>query len=87
MSAEKPQHIVIMGAGLVGSMQAIFLARRGYQVSVYEQLPDIRKEAISAGRSINLALANRGIDALDRLGLMEPGQRITDPHAGPHAAR
>ena len=52
----KPQHIVIMGAGLVGSMHAIYLARRGYQVSVYEQLPDIRKEAISAGRSINLAL-------------------------------
>ena len=49
----RPKHIVIMGAGLVGSMHAIYLARRGYQVSVYEQLPDIRKEAISAGRSIN----------------------------------
>ena len=69
--SHQPHHIVIMGAGLVGSMHAIFLARRGYQVSVFEQLPDIRKEAISAGRSINLALANRGIDALDRLGLMD----------------
>lgn len=82
MSADKPQHIVIMGAGLVGSMQAIFLARRGYQVSVYEQLPDIRKEAISAGRSINLALANRGIDALDRLGLMDLVRKLLIPMQG-----
>ncbi len=67
----KVKHIVIIGAGLVGSMHAIYLARRGYQVSVFEQLPDIRKEVIPAGRSINLALANRGIDALDRLGLMD----------------
>ncbi|WP_223786683.1 FAD-dependent oxidoreductase [Marinicella meishanensis] len=82
MSTAKPQHIVIMGAGLVGSMQAIFLARRGYRVSVYEQLPDIRKEAISAGRSINLALANRGIDALDRLGLMDQVNELLIPMQG-----
>ncbi|MCX7553103.1 NAD(P)/FAD-dependent oxidoreductase [Marinicella sp. S1101] len=78
----KPKHIVIIGAGLVGSMHAIFLARRGYQVSVYEQLPDIRKEAISAGRSINLALANRGIDALDRLGLMDHVNKLLIPMQG-----
>ncbi len=78
----KPKHIVIMGAGLVGSMHAIYLARRGYQVSVYEQLPDIRKEAISAGRSINLALANRGIDALDRLGLMDQVNALLIPMQG-----
>ena len=76
------KHIVIMGAGLVGSMHAIFLARRGYQVSVYEQLPDIRKEAISAGRSINLALANRGIDALGRLGLMDKVNQLLIPMQG-----
>ncbi len=79
---QKPQHIVIMGAGLVGSMHAIYLARRGYQVSVYEKLPDIRKEAISAGRSINLALANRGIDALDRLGLMDEVNQLLIPMQG-----
>lgn len=78
----QPKHILIMGAGLVGSMHAIFLARRGYQVSVYEQLPDIRKEAISAGRSINLALANRGIDALDRLGLMDQVKPLLIPMQG-----
>ncbi len=79
---DQPKHIVIMGAGLVGSMHAIYLARRGYQVSVYEQLPDIRKEAISAGRSINLALANRGIDALDRLGLMDQVNELLIPMQG-----
>ncbi len=76
------QHIVIIGAGLVGSMQALFLAKRGYQVSVYEQLPDIRKEAISAGRSINLALANRGIDALERLNLMDKVKPLLIPMQG-----
>ncbi len=79
---KKTKHIVIIGAGLVGSMHAIFLARRGYQVSVYEQLPDIRKEAIPAGRSINLALANRGIDALDHLGLMEQVNKLLIPMQG-----
>ena len=80
--SSSPKHIVIIGAGLVGSMHAIFLARRGYQVSVYEQLPDIRKEAISAGRSINLALANRGIDALERLQLMDQVKPLLIPMQG-----
>lgn len=79
---QKVKHIVIMGAGLVGSMHAIYLARRGYQVSVYEQLPDIRKESISAGRSINLALANRGIDALERLDLMDQVKTLLIPMQG-----
>ncbi|MEZ5472627.1 MAG: NAD(P)/FAD-dependent oxidoreductase [Marinicella sp.] len=78
----KPQHLVIIGAGLVGSMHANYLARRGYQVTVYEQLPDIRIEAIPAGRSINLALANRGIDALDRLGLMDQVSPLLIPMQG-----
>jgi len=80
--SNKPKHIMIIGAGLVGSIHAIYLARRGYQVSVYEQLPDIRKETIPAGRSINLALANRGIDALDRLGLMEQVNPLLIPMQG-----
>lgn len=61
--------VVIVGAGLVGSLQAIYLARRGYCVDVYEKLPDIRKEKISAGRSINLAMANRGLRALKEIGV------------------
>lgn len=63
------QKIIIVGAGLVGSLLAIYMARRGYQVMVYEKRPDMRKESISAGRSINLALSHRGIRALERAGV------------------
>ena len=69
------KHITIIGAGLVGSLKAIYLAQRGYAVDVYEKLPDIRKEKIPAGRSINLAMANRGLGALEAVGvkpLIEP---------------
>ena len=54
-------HITIIGAGLVGSLLALVLARKGYTVDVYEARQDMRNANISAGRSINLALANRGI--------------------------
>ncbi len=66
MSGER---ITILGAGLAGSLLAIYLARRGYKVEVLEARPDMRKTDISAGRSINLALANRGINALRKVGL------------------
>ncbi|WP_154222946.1 FAD-dependent oxidoreductase [Marinicella rhabdoformis] len=79
---ENPAHITIIGAGLVGSLQSIYLAQRGYQVTVFEQLPDIRKEAIPAGRSINLALANRGIHALKEVGVMEQVKPLLIPMKG-----
>ncbi|NNF18040.1 MAG: FAD-dependent monooxygenase [Gammaproteobacteria bacterium] len=66
MSAER---VVILGAGLAGSLLAIYLARRGFSVDVYEGRPDLRTTEIPAGRSINLALANRGIRALTEVGL------------------
>jgi kynurenine 3-monooxygenase len=59
---------VIIGAGLSGSLLAIKLARRGHSVEVFEKRPDMRKVDISAGRSINLALSNRGIRALESIG-------------------
>jgi kynurenine 3-monooxygenase len=65
------EHVKIVGSGLVGSMLAMYLARRGYDVEVFERRPDMRKETIRAGRSINLALSTRGIHALERLGLAE----------------
>lgn len=65
------ERVTIVGAGLAGSLLAIVLARRGLDVTVYESRPDLRKVAISAGRSINLALANRGIDALRGVGVMD----------------
>ena len=76
------QNITIIGAGLVGSMMAIYLGKRGYKVDVYEKLPDIRKEKISAGRSINLALANRGIRPMQQLGIMEKVQDLLIPMKG-----
>ena len=61
--------VVIVGAGLAGSLLAIYLAKRGIQVDVFEARGDMRKEAVAAGRSINLALSNRGIAALREIGL------------------
>jgi kynurenine 3-monooxygenase len=74
--------ITIIGAGLVGSLMAIYLGKRGYCVEVYEQLPDIRKESISAGRSINLALANRGIRPLEEVGIMDKVKELLIPMSG-----
>ena len=54
------KNITIIGAGLVGSLLSIYLAKRGYKVNLYERRPDMRKSTISAGRSINLALSDRG---------------------------
>ncbi|WP_217370992.1 FAD-dependent oxidoreductase [Nonomuraea antri] len=61
--------VTIVGAGLVGCLLACFLARRNHQVTLYERRPDPRTEGADRGRSINLAISERGIDALRRLGL------------------
>ena len=73
-----------MGAGLAGSLLAIFLARRGYRVTLLERRPDPRKAAgpVSAGRSINLALANRGIAALEEVGVMDRVRPALIPMVG-----
>lgn len=76
------REITLVGAGLVGSLLAIFLAKKGFRVSVYERHPDLRKTDISAGKSINLALANRGIFPLDQLGLMDEVRKIMLPMRG-----
>ena len=80
MSAQKT--IAIVGAGPVGALTGLFLAGRGHRVTIYEQRPDMRRIDIPAGRSINLALANRGIDALERAGLMEEVNRRLIPMRG-----
>ncbi len=76
------QKITIIGAGLVGSLMSIFLGRRGYTVDVFEKLPDIRKHSIAAGRSINLALANRGIRPLKKVGIMDKVEQLLIPMSG-----
>ena len=67
MSEKK--NIVIVGAGLVGSLLSIYLVKRGYKVTIYERRGDMRKEEVEAGRSINLALSDRGIKALNEVGI------------------
>ncbi len=76
--------VTIIGAGLVGSLLSIYLAKRGYRVSIFERRPDMRKEKISAGRSINLALSDRGLLALDKVGLADEIKNISIPMHGRH---
>ena len=75
-------HVTLLGAGLAGSLLAVFLARRGHPVTVYERLQDMRRHAIPAGRSINLALAHRGIRPLEAVGLMPQVQKLLIPMRG-----
>jgi kynurenine 3-monooxygenase len=73
---------VIIGAGLVGSLLSIYLSKRGHKVKLYERRSDMRKEKIVAGRSINLALSDRGIKALEEVGIMEEIKKIAIPMHG-----
>ncbi len=73
---------VIIGAGLVGSLLAIYLCRRGYKVKLFERRTDMRTATISAGRSINLALSDRGIKALEEVGIIDEIKKIAIPMHG-----
>lgn len=61
--------VTIIGAGLVGALEACLMARRGHEVTVYDMRPDLRKTPNSSVRSINLVLNVRGIEALEQIGL------------------
>ncbi len=63
------QKIHVAGCGLVGSILGLRLLQKGYDVELYESRPDMRTTEISAGRSINLALSHRGIQALNMVGM------------------
>lgn len=76
------KQITIVGAGLVGSLLSIYLAKRGHKVNIYERRNDMRKEQMSAGRSINLALSDRGLLALEKIGLVEEIRKICIPMHG-----
>ena len=78
----KKDNILIIGAGLCGSLLALRLAQRGYKVEVYESRPDLRTTDISAGRSINLALSDRGLKALRLCGMEEKAREICIPMYG-----
>ena len=61
--------VIIVGAGLVGSLLAVYLARRGYKVDLYDRNPDLRGASARTGRAINLTLCDRGLKALDEVGI------------------
>ena len=75
----KDKKIAIVGAGLVGSLLSIYFSKLGAKVSVFERRNDMRKDVESAGRSINLALSDRGIRALEEVGVKEEVLSITMP--------
>lgn len=72
----------IVGAGLVGSLWAVYLTKAGYNVTIFESRDDIRKADISAGKSINLALSNRGWKALETVGAADIVREIAIPMYG-----
>ena len=75
---QTPKNIAIVGSGLVGSLLAIYLRRLGHQITVFDRRPDIRTIEFS-GRSINLAMSNRGWRALREIGLEEEVKKIAIP--------
>ncbi len=76
------KNIAIVGAGLVGSLLSIYLIKRGYNVTVFEKRSNMRDHVLEAGRSINLALSNRGIRALEHVGLADAMKKVAIPMHG-----
>jgi kynurenine 3-monooxygenase len=72
---QTPQKIAVVGSGLVGSLLGIYLRKAGHTVHVYDRSPDIRQIEFS-GRSINLAMSNRGWKALDGVGVGDAVREI-----------
>jgi len=74
--------VTIAGAGLVGSLAAIYLAKRNYKVTILERRGDMRTSNADRGRSINLALSNRGLVALEEVGLADVIRKNAIPMKG-----
>jgi kynurenine 3-monooxygenase len=73
---------VLIGSGLAGGLLGAYLGRRGYDVDLYERRSDPREGNIVGGRSINLAISNRGIHALQQLGIADEALRHAIPMRG-----
>ncbi|MEG1681098.1 MAG: NAD(P)-binding protein, partial [Stenotrophomonas sp.] len=69
MNTPTPRSLTLIGAGLAGSLLAILLSRQGWKITVYERRGDPRIADYESGRSINLALAERGRNALRQAGV------------------
>ena len=79
---DKQKNILIIGAGLCGSLLALRLGQRGYNVRVVEARPDLRKTNINSGRSINLAFSDRGIKAMRLVGVLDKVKPLCIPMNG-----
>ena len=93
MDAQRQPSLTLIGGGLAGGLLATYLGRAGFDVNLYERRPDPSAGNFVGGRSINLAVSTRGIDALDRVGLADaalahairmPGRMIHDRSGGLH---
>ena len=73
---------IVVGGGLGGALMAIYLGKAGHEVEVYERRPDPRRGNAAEGRSINLAISTRGLDALERAGLKQSILAIAIPMRG-----
>lgn len=74
--------VTLVGAGLVGSLLSIYLSKKGYKVELFERRPDMRKTVMSAGKSINLALSDRGWKGLEGVGIADEIRKIAIPMYG-----
>lgn len=74
--------VSVVGAGLVGSLVSIYLAKKGYKVNIYERRGDMRNQSMSAGKSINLALSDRGWRGLKGVDIDGEIRKIAIPMYG-----
>lgn len=74
--------VVIAGGGLVGSLLAVMMRGRGHEVAILEKRADPRKSSQDLGRSINLVLTSRGLNALENVGLLKEALEISVPVTG-----
>ena len=74
--------VTVVGAGLGGSLAALFLARQGHEVAIHERRSDPRLGPAQRGRSINLAISTRGLAALDAIGLGDAVRAMAVPMRG-----
>ncbi|WP_196890502.1 FAD-dependent oxidoreductase [Aureivirga marina] len=72
------KNIAIVGSGLVGTLLGIYLKKRGHDVTIFDRRPDIRDVEFS-GRSINMAMSDRGWNALEKIGIAEEIREIGIP--------
>lgn len=79
---QTPQHITVLGGGLVGCLLALYLSRQGHSIELVEKRPDPRKAQWDVGRSINLALSDRGWHALEGVGIAEEVRKSGIPMYG-----